>query len=392
MVKLSDPVVYSAMMLAPAPSSLQSVPVWDSAVRAFHWSLVLAIALAAITGYLLGVPWLALHIAGGVAALVLVLFRLIWGFAGSTHSRFASFLPRPAEVIDHLKGLAHRHHEPHAGHNPLGALMVFALLAMVLVLGVSGLGVLGGMLKQGPLKAVLTFDMARNLRGFHETGAALLLFMVAGHVAGVVYESLRARDNLARAMVTGSKALSETALAAPHNQIAPRPSRPFTALALSLGAAALLVPLVIKGLNAPPHGVPPATLDPAYAKACGDCHMAYPPSLLPAGRWADIMAGLSDHFGEDASLAPADAQTISAYLAANSAEHWDTLAAHVLATNTSKEPLRITTTGFWQRMHGDIPAAVFARKSIATKANCAACHGDAATGLFAPQNIHVPKE
>lgn len=370
----------------------RTIPVWDAALRQFHWLLVAAMALAAVTGFLLNATWLAWHVAGGLTALALVLFRLIWGFTGSTHSRFASFIPRPADVVAHLKSLARRHHTAHAGHNPLGALMVLALLVVVLALAVTGLGVLGGMLKQGPFKSLLSFAAGRSFREVHEQAAWALLAMVAAHVAGVFYESRRARDNLARAMLTGRKTLDAAALAAPHNQITASAARPRAALALSAGLAVLVAIPAIMGLKAPPQGVPPATPDPAYVKACGDCHMAYPPSLLPAARWQEMMATLADHFGEDASLSAADAATISAYLAANSAEHWDTLAAHAFATNTSPEPLRLTTTRFWQRLHGDIPDAVFARTSVATKSNCAACHGDGASGLFAPQMINVPKE
>ena len=376
-------------MTSPA---VRPLPVWDAAVRQFHWLLVLAIALAAGTGFILNASWLGLHIAGGVAAMALAVFRLIWGFTGSTHSRFASFLPRLPDVIAHVKTLSHRPHVAHAGHNPLGALMVFALLATVLLLGFTGLGVLGGMFKQGPLKALLSFDTGRSLREIHELAAWGLLLMVVGHVLGVIYESRRAADNLVRAMVTGEKVLTPAAIAAPHNQRTPTPARPLSALALSLAVTALAIPPALMGLKTAAPGVPTAPLDHAYATTCGDCHMAYHPSLLPAARWRDIMAHLDDHFGEDATLPAGYGDKISAYLSANSAEHWDTLPAHAFAANTSAEPLRLTTTRFWQRMHGDIPAAVFARKSITAKSNCQACHRDAASGLFAPQMIDVPKE
>lgn len=370
------------------PRTTRSIAVWDVPVRMFHWLLVAAMTLAAVTGFLLGASWLAFHLMAGLAAAALVLFRLIWGFTGSTFSRFSSFAPSPGAALAHLEDLSERDVPPHAGHNPLGALMVYVLLAMVLGLGASGLLVLGGMLKQGPFKALISFGLGRILREFHELAAWAILALVAAHVAGVVFESWRSRDNLARAMVTGKKHLPDASLA--HVTVAP--ARPTSAWAASLiMAAALLFPAWL-GMNSAAQGVPPATLDPAYASNCGDCHGAFHPSLLTAEKWYAIMAGLDDHFGEDASLPPDVTAELTTYLDANAAEHWDTLPAHVFAANSSNEPLRLTTSRFWTFRHNGIADAVFAKPSIKAKSNCQACHADAATGLFAPQAIHIPQE
>ena len=39
-----------------------------------------------------------------------------------------------------------------------------------------------------------------------------------------------------------------------------------------------------------------------FKQACGACHFAYQPELLPSGSWEKILAGLDDHFGEIDSL------------------------------------------------------------------------------------------
>jgi len=75
----------------------------------------------------------------------------------------------------------------------------------------------------------------------------------------------------------------------------------------------------------------------------------------------------------------------------NSSEHWDTRVSHVLATANPKEPLRFTATRFWTRMHREIPDKAFASKAVGFKGACNACHSDAKTGLFAPQNIEIPE-
>ena len=103
------------------------------------------------------------------------------------------------------------------------------------------------------------------------------------------------------------------------------------------------------------------------------------------------MATLDDHFGEDASLDAETTTKIRAWLVANSAERYDTRAANSFRTPDAAEPLRITATARWKRIHGEIPAEALRRKDIGGAANCGACHGDAATGLFAPQMISIPE-
>lgn len=369
-------------------SPTRNITVWDAPTRVFHWLLAATIATAAITGFLLNASWITVHLTAGIIAIALVLFRLVWGFTGSWPSRFAAFWPRRAELLHHMRTLNRRSADAHASHNPLGALMVFALLAVVLALSGSGLVLWGGVLKQGPLKALVSFATGAPLRGFHELLAITLLVLVAAHIAGVVFESWRSRENLARSMVTGVKQLP--AHMAPG--LAATPAQPGRAALASLAMAAPLALLALWGTSRTPQGVPQAALDPAYVEACGECHTAFHPSLLPAATWQAVMAGLDDHFGEDATL-PADTTAqLATYLAANSAEHWDTLPAHMFRTASAAEPLRITATAGWQRRHGELPAALFTSPAVKSRTNCAACHGDAASGLFAPQSIMLPKE
>ena len=119
--------------------------------------------------------------------------------------------------------------------------------------------------------------------------------------------------------------------------------------------------------------------------------MAYPPSLAPSSRWIAILADLSDHFGEDASLEPNVAAQIRAYLTTNSAEKWDTRVAHELARANPQDPLRLTATPFWTSMHRRIPESVFNSKAVGAKSACDKCHSDASTGRFDPQNIRFPE-
>lgn len=361
----------------------ETVAVWDIGVRLFHWLLVVAVTASLLTGFFR--PWtsLRLHLIVGTAIAVLLGCRVVWGTLGTEHARFTSFAYRPNAVLRHIRELGQRGAARHLGHNPLGGLMVFALLLTLAASILAGLIVLGGVVKQGPLAAFVPFRVAWPWLRIHQALAILLTGLIGGHLLGVAGESWRSRENLLRAMITGRK----SAVAAEPVGVVARPL-------LAACAVAVLGTVAAGGIAAlsalPPRGVPPKTLDPTYAMQCGACHLAYPPSLAPAATWTRILGDLRHHFaGTDASLAPDLAASIGAYLSANSAEHWDTLPARMLRISDPADP-RITATPFWRRMHRGIAAAVFSAPQVGGKGACEACHRDAATGRFAPQAIEVP--
>jgi cytochrome b len=344
------------------------------------------VVIAAITGYLLSPQWLNIHLISGTLIAALLVFRVLWGFTGTWFSRFRSFAYSPTATLSHVKELVRGMGEREAGHNPVGALMVFALLACLALIVVSGVALLGGQFKQGPFKSLLSFAAAMNFRDIHSVFAGILLGLIAGHLAGVIFESFRTAENLAAAMVTGKKRggfLSETPAVRAHWGIS---------FVVSCVLCLIFVPATIKLSELPPSGVAPLTINGVWAKECSSCHIAFHPSLLPAKSWSSLMANLADHFGEDASLDPASTKEIADFLMSHSAETWDTLAANRLRTVNPSRPLEITATLFWARRHQDIPPAVFKSKLVGAKQNCIACHADAASGMFAPQLISIPQE
>lgn len=361
--------------------------VWDLPLRLFHWALVAAVTLAAASGFLLDSRALALHLLGGGIAAGLVAARVVWGFLGPTHARFAAFLRGPGPVLAHLRSLTRPQRLRHLGHNPLGALMVVAVLAVVLALAATGLAALGGVLKAGPLGFALGFDAGLAARALHKALAIGLLVMIALHLGGVLVESLRGHENLVRAMIDGCKAARTG-----DEPVLPRRARPVRVAALCLALAALAWGGGVRLAALPVPGLPPAAFPARYAAECSDCHAAYSPSLLPAASWRALMDGLDNHFGENASLDPATRDEIAAWLAGHSAETADTLAAHALRRVNPEDPLRITATPFWQHMHGRLPARLFDNPAVGGRGNCGACHADAAQGLFYPTRIDVPKE
>lgn len=164
--------------------------VWDLPVRVFHWTLAASFAAAyAISD---SERWRNLHVAFGYTVIGLVAFRLLWGFVGTHHARFASFRYRPAEAIAYLREIATGRARHYTGHNPAGSWAVYAILALGVGTAVSGyftLNEIGG-------------DVVEEV---HEFLANAWLVVVMLHVAGVIVSSLVHRENLARAMVTGRK-------------------------------------------------------------------------------------------------------------------------------------------------------------------------------------------
>jgi cytochrome b len=360
--------------------------VWDWGVRFFHWTLVLCVGACAYTGFFAAPNWLNLHLVAGTAIAGLIVFRLIWGWTGSTYARFSSFAVSASGLSRHFRDIVKGRRIRHLGHNQAGALMVYALLAFLVCMTLSGVIALGGAVKQGPLAFAVSFARGSTAREIHELLAFGLLALIAAHWAGVAFESWRLHENLARAMFTGRKPAEAT------GSDTSQPARPRQTAVIVLGVAAIAVPGVIALSKVPARGVPTAPLHPAYVKECGDCHLAYPASLAPAATWAAVMDGLSNHFGENASLDPAKAAALRDSLTANASEHWDTRAANMLRRANASDPQRITATPGWRRLHEDIPDSVFKAKAVGAKGACKACHADAETARFDPQSIAIPKE
>jgi cytochrome b len=360
--------------------------VWDLGVRLSHWLMVATVATALVTGLSGPRNLLNIHIVAGAAIGGLVAFRMLWGLMGSTCARFSSFPVHFAAINADLAGLVAGRRPRYRGHNPLGSLMALALLAFISLSVMTGVITLGGVDKQGPLAFAVTYVSGKAAQSLHLALAYGLLALIAGHLLGVAYESVQAGANLPLAMITGRKAAS-----AGDHAARPAKAKPLLAglcvLILLMGAVHQIVALSAR----PALGVPAGPLDPTYAQECGSCHMAYPPSLAPSSRWIAIMDGLSNHFGEDASLEPRLASRIRAYLTMNAAEKWDTRVAHELQRSNPQDPLRLTATPFSIRIHRGIPESVFKSRAVGAKGACEKCHSDASTGRFDPQDIHIPE-
>jgi len=176
--------------------------VWDWPLRAFHGALVLAITGSFATHYA-GIEWFEWHRRCGYVALVLIAFRLTWGFVGTRHARFASFLRGPAAVFDYLRG---RQPYPAAGHNPLGGFSVVAFLLVLAVQATTGLFANDEIANAGPFYGWITQQTSNRLTSFHAINSKVLLGLIVLHLAAVAWYDVVRRRGLVRAFWTGRKA------------------------------------------------------------------------------------------------------------------------------------------------------------------------------------------
>lgn len=184
-------------------NTLQTIKVWDLLIRIFHWSLVGFFTLAYLTEG--EDEWMTIHSYAGYSILILLVFRLLWGVMGTHNARFSNFITRPKEVLVYLKGLVTGKAKDYIGHNPVGAMMIVALIASIAITGFSGMA-LYATDGHGPLATGFFATWPEGaIKEVHEFFANFTVFLVVIHVGGVIVSSLLHKENLVRAMVTGKK-------------------------------------------------------------------------------------------------------------------------------------------------------------------------------------------
>jgi len=152
---------------------------------------------------------------------------------------------------------------------------------------------------------------------------------------------------------------------------------------LAVGVAALVVTAVLLGrAQAGDDEFYPPVTDKLTLQECGSCHLAFPPSMLPAASWKRMMGDLQHHFGDDASLDAATTAAITRYLTLNAGDAPGHGSKLLRGLKAGEAPLRITELPKWVREHREVPKTDWTRKDVSSKANCAACHIDAAKGYF----------
>jgi cytochrome b len=176
-------------------ASTTDQPVWDLPVRLFHWCLAALIAFSWWSVHNHHTDW---HIWSGCAILTLLIFRLLWGFVGSSTARFAHFVRGPKQVARYLRG-----QWSGIGHTPLGALSVLALFGAVAIQ--VGLGLIAedeDGLYTGPLYRLVSSDTSDSARDIHELWFNVILGLIVLHVGAIIFYRLRGK-HLTKPMITG---------------------------------------------------------------------------------------------------------------------------------------------------------------------------------------------
>jgi cytochrome b len=203
-----------------APTATASPRRWDPVVKLTHWTIVAAI----LANALITEEGSSAHVWVGYALAGTLALRLIWGVIGPAEARFSAFPPSPSRALAHIREIAAGQRTEHASHNPLGALMVYAIWSVLAVIVVTGVLMAsapaeprgepgaappaataeplereegegheeregGGEHEEGPLTEV------------HETAVNLLYVLIVLHIAGVVFETRRGGRRIVLAML-----------------------------------------------------------------------------------------------------------------------------------------------------------------------------------------------
>jgi len=180
------------------------ITLWDLPTRVFHWALAALVAISFATGFTGGnaMEW---HGRAGILIIGLLTFRLTWGFVGSTHARFASFVRGPATIIAYLRG-----RWSGVGHNPLGALSVLGMLALLLCQALGGLFANDDIAFNGPYFNAISKDLSDWITAWHKRGGWAILALIGLHLGAILFYTHARKETLIKPMLTGTKEVPES--------------------------------------------------------------------------------------------------------------------------------------------------------------------------------------
>jgi len=376
-----------SVLIMSAPFS-HKIRVWDAPTRLFHWALVgsfLTLWLTSENDQLLD-----FHVFAGYLFFGLLLFRLIWGIIGTEYAKFSHFLYGWRAVRDYLLSLISTHPQHFLGHNPAGSFAIWLILLLGLIASLSGVMLLGAEEQHGLLAGWFSFTQSEIIRVVHTLSSNIMLFVVIVHICGVILSSWLHRENLAKSMITGWKKADTF-----HPDVATHRWLAGGLFLMMLGFSAVYFRGYATATAEQPYlpfvGVQ-LPMNPSWQESCGECHLAYHPSLLPVRSWEKMFAEQQEHFGEDLALETNLLQTLTTFARDHAAETLPTEPAWKISHSipVAQAPLRITETEYWKMKHHEIQEDVWKYPNIRSHANCAACHWDAAQGTFEDGAMRIP--
>jgi cytochrome b len=191
---------------APATPAPVRRKVWDVPTRLFHWALVGTVLTGLYLGEYRSFSTIQLHFYFGYATGALILFRLLWGIVGPAPIRLSALFPSPRALFAYLRNLFARRPSGVAGHNPLGALSVLAMLVALSTQVITGLGAEDdGLFSAGPLAEYLSSSMVLKMTAIHHYSSRAVMALIVIHLAAILFYRLWKREDLVTAMGTGWK-------------------------------------------------------------------------------------------------------------------------------------------------------------------------------------------
>lgn len=346
--------------------------IWSFFNRFVHVVMIVSFALAYCVQ-----DFLPIHIFFGTLFGAAVVLRIVWGFVGTKHSRFADFPYRG--VLGYLASVfgAKRRF---VGHNPASSWAILLMLFLGICTAISGM-LEAGISKNQGIFAFLhdQYSRVRFLDDVHEMFANALLLVVCVHILGALIDWLVHKNDSVASMISGFKKTEGNESIAPNIG-----QRIFGFVGIALLAAIAVFMLGDNPLTkSHAQRIDYAGMNKDFANECGSCHAIYPPFLLPKHSWALMMDDLENHFGDDASIDSELNAEILAFLEKYSAESFDTkVARNIIERQTDSANIAITKNPYWIERHAHIAEDVFAQPSVKTKANCFACHKDLEHGIL----------
>jgi len=363
--------------------------VWPIGTRIIHWMMVLSFTTAFITSfyeYLLHD-----HVALGFIFLIIIIYRIIWGFIGPDYAKFKTFKLKPSQLKHYfVEKIQNRWRKIPAGHNPASSWFTIWALTVGTVIVISGL-LLYGIQEGKGLFRFLNDDYAQfmiPLGYIHQYASYLFTAWALIHIAGVMVEQFWHKTNMVFAMITGYKRTDGK-----DTKVKPYLSFfAYSIILIAIGTYFFIVSSNYNFLTLQKYtNVDYEEVHPVFYKECGDCHKVYPPYLLPKKSWKRVMGALDNHFGEELTednITKSQQSSILEFLVANSAETSKREASiKIMDSLGIRRPKAITKTPYWRKTHNHIPLSVYKEKKIKDKSNCIACHKDFDQGNLDDMNI-----
>lgn len=344
--------------------------IYTLANRLSHLGLVLILPLAYFE-----IGSVFFHAVLGVVFLLLIGFRILWGFVGSKFSRFWDFHFRGLK--EYLGAVFSQNKPSYIAHNPASSIAIVLILVLGVGVCVSGL-MLYGEREHSGIFAFLYFSPMAYLKEAHELFANALIAVVLAHICGVIIDRFLHKNDALEAILTGYKN-TPTQESVKLNVFQRLFCVFYGLLSLTVIFSLFLGSNPILGFDKAPPKYSYSQAQKLYVKECGSCHIAYAPYTLGSKAWEKMMGELENHFGDDASLEEEDRVQIERFLLSNSSEQIPTF----LSVKLQKEnPLVFSQSRLFERIHKKVPPSAFKSKEVKSKANCQNCHQNAQEGYF----------